>query len=83
MRMAPRIHIIGTMATSTHGRPMTAFRRTTYWGGAVELHEVLELARAGKIRAHVQHFGLDEAPTVYERLRRGEMDGRAVVCPQG
>ncbi|HWA55005.1 MAG TPA: NAD(P)-dependent alcohol dehydrogenase [Solirubrobacterales bacterium] len=54
-----------------------------YWGTAVELGEVLELARAGKIRAHVERFGLEQAPDAYARMREGSLDGRAVICPNG
>jgi propanol-preferring alcohol dehydrogenase len=52
-----------------------------YWGTAVELLEVLDLARAGKIRAHVERFGLDRVEDAYARLREGSLDGRAVICP--
>ena len=55
----------------------------TYWGSAVEQMEVLELARAGKIHAHVQRFSLDDAPRAYSEMRDGHLDGRAVVCPNG
>ena len=55
----------------------------TYWGSALELMEVLELARAGRIRAHVQRFTLDEAPEAYAAMRDGRLEGRAVVCPNG
>jgi propanol-preferring alcohol dehydrogenase len=54
-----------------------------YWGTAVELIEVLDLARAGKIHAHVERFPLEQAAEAYERLRAGSLDGRAVVCPHG
>jgi propanol-preferring alcohol dehydrogenase len=54
-----------------------------YWGSAVELGEVLELARAGKIRAHVERFGLEQADRAYERMREGTLAGRAVICPHG
>ncbi|HET7119920.1 MAG TPA: NAD(P)-dependent alcohol dehydrogenase [Solirubrobacterales bacterium] len=54
-----------------------------YWGTAVELEECLELARQGKIRAHVERFELDDAPRAYEKMRAGELDGRAVICPHG
>ncbi|HEY8502112.1 MAG TPA: NAD(P)-dependent alcohol dehydrogenase [Solirubrobacterales bacterium] len=54
-----------------------------YWGTAVELMECLELARQGKIKSHVEHFPLDEAPRAYEKMRAGELDGRAVICPHG
>lgn len=54
-----------------------------YWGTAVELIEVLDLARAGKIHAHVERFPLDQAAEAYARLRAGSLDGRAVICPHG
>jgi alcohol dehydrogenase, propanol-preferring len=54
-----------------------------YWGTAIELMEVLELARAGKIRAHVERFPLERVEEAYERLRDGSLEGRAVVCPNG
>jgi propanol-preferring alcohol dehydrogenase len=54
-----------------------------YWGSAVELMEVLDLARAGKIRAHVERFSLDRVEDAYEKMRSGTLDGRAVICPHG
>ena len=54
-----------------------------YWGSGVELTEVLELARAGKIRSHVERFPLERAEEAYERMRQGSLDGRAVICPHG
>jgi propanol-preferring alcohol dehydrogenase len=54
-----------------------------YWGTAIELMEVLDLARAGKIRSHVERFPLERVEEAYERLREGSLDGRAVVCPHG
>ncbi len=54
-----------------------------YWGSAVELMEVLDLAHAGKIRAHVERFELERADEAYQRMRDGSLDGRAVICPNG
>ena len=54
-----------------------------YWGTAVELEECLELARQGKIHAHVERFSLEDAPKAYEEMRAGRLDGRAVICPNG
>lgn len=71
----------GMLPFSYFGQPYECSIQTTYWGSAIELIEVLELARAGKIRAHVERYALDQAPEVYERLRRGEIPGRAVICP--
>ena len=53
-----------------------------FWGTRYELVEVIELARSGAIRANVETFPLEEAPTVYERLENGDIRGRAVVVPE-
>ncbi|HSS43094.1 MAG TPA: NAD(P)-dependent alcohol dehydrogenase [Solirubrobacterales bacterium] len=63
--------------------PFEAELGIPYWGTAVELMECLDLAREGKIKAHVEHFSLDEAPQAYEKMRAGELDGRAVISPAG
>jgi len=54
-----------------------------YWGSRIELAEVLELARAGHITAHVERFPLEQAPRAYERMREGSLAGRAVITPNG
>ena len=63
--------------------PFEAQLTLPYWGTAVELIEVLELAKAGKIRAHIERFRLEQAADAYEKMRAGELDGRAVICPHG
>jgi propanol-preferring alcohol dehydrogenase len=63
--------------------PFEAELGIPYWGTAVELMECLDLAREGKIKAHVEHFSLDEAPKAYEKMREGNLDGRAVISPAG
>jgi len=73
----------GTFPVSFFSQPYECAIATTYWGSANELLEVLELARAGRIRAHVERYPLDRVAEVYDKLRRGEVDGRAVVCPHG
>jgi propanol-preferring alcohol dehydrogenase len=52
-----------------------------FWGTRAELAEVIALARAGRIRAHVDRFALADVTTVYEQLRAGRLQGRAVVIP--
>jgi len=52
-----------------------------FWGTRAELAEVIALARAGQIRAHVDRFALADAKMAYERLRAGQLKGRAVVVP--
>ncbi len=54
-----------------------------YWGTSVELGEVLDLARAGKIHVHTERFGLDYVEDAYSRMREGSLEGRAVICPNG
>lgn len=63
--------------------PFEAQLTIPYWGSAVELEEVLDLAREGRIRAHVERFDLDSAGDAYQRMREGRLDGRAVICPHG
>ena len=46
-----------------------------------ELTEVLDLARRGLIKAHVQRFGLDTAGDAYDALAAGTLEGRAVIVP--
>ena len=37
----------------------------------------------GRIRAHVQHFPLDRVDEAYAAMRAGELEGRAVIVPNG
>ncbi len=71
----------GTLPVGFFTVPYELSVATTYWGSIPELIEVIALARAGKIRAHVQRFSLDDAPMAYEQMRAGELHGRAVVVP--
>jgi propanol-preferring alcohol dehydrogenase len=71
----------GTVPVNLATVPFEASVQTTYWGSLVELTEVLALARAGRLRAHVERFALDDALTAYTRLREGSVAGRAVVVP--
>ncbi|GAA1574286.1 NAD(P)-dependent alcohol dehydrogenase [Actinomadura kijaniata] len=57
--------------------------RVPYWGSRAELIEVLDLARAGAIDVRVETYGIDDAPTAYERLHAGRVNGRAVILPGG
>jgi propanol-preferring alcohol dehydrogenase len=49
------------------------------WGTLPELHEVVALARAGRLELEIERLRLDETVEGYRRLRRGEIAGRAVV----
>lgn len=63
--------------------PFEAQLTIPYWGTAVELEECLELARQGKIHAHVERFPLDRVEDAYAKMREGTLEGRAVICPAG
>ncbi|QBR93885.1 NAD(P)-dependent alcohol dehydrogenase [Nocardioides euryhalodurans] len=69
----------GSLPFSFFGVPYEASVQTTYWGNRSELVEVLDLASRGLLHAETTRFSLDDAAHAYELLRRGEVDGRAVV----
>lgn len=52
-----------------------------YWGSRTELMEVIGLALQKKIKIEIQKFKLDEAVEVYDKLRKGQIKGRAVLVP--
>ncbi|HEY7509262.1 MAG TPA: NAD(P)-dependent alcohol dehydrogenase [Vicinamibacteria bacterium] len=71
----------GRLPFGFFGLPYGAQAATSYWGTIPELIELVALAHAGRIRLEVETFPLDRAAEAYERLRRGEIRGRAVVVP--
>lgn len=52
-----------------------------FWGTRAELAEVIALARSGGISAHVEKFSLSNAQAAYDKMRAGQLNGRAVVLP--
>lgn len=52
-----------------------------YWGSRVELMDVIAMARNGRIHAETTEFPLEQAVAVYERLKAGQITGRAVLVP--
>ncbi len=71
----------GTLPMSFFAVPYEVSVQTTYWGNRIELVEVLDLAARGLLSVEMSRFTLDEAVSVYERLRSGNVTGRAVVVP--
>lgn len=71
----------GSVPFSFFSQPYEVSLQTTYWGSRPELAELLDLAHRGVVHVEHSRFGLEEAPAVYERLRRGEIQGRAVIVP--
>jgi propanol-preferring alcohol dehydrogenase len=72
---------LGTLPVTFFGLPYGAEVASSYWGTATELLELVALARQGKIRLDVETFSLERATEAYDRLRRGEIRGRAVITP--
>ena len=53
--------------------------RGSFLGSRDDLDEVFRLAQSGVGQAHVETHALDQAPRLFESMRRGELMGRAVV----
>jgi propanol-preferring alcohol dehydrogenase len=55
----------------------------TYWGTIADLHEVVDMYRAGQIVPDIERFSMDDALEAYRKLEAGELVGRGVVVPHG
>jgi propanol-preferring alcohol dehydrogenase len=73
----------GTLPVSFFSLPYETSVQTTYWGTRPELIEVLELGGRGLIESRITRFSLDEATDAYQALKAGEIEGRAVIVPNG
>lgn len=51
------------------------------WGSYNDLREVMELAKKGLIKNHVQNFNLSEVNDALDLVREGKIRGRAVLIP--
>jgi propanol-preferring alcohol dehydrogenase len=71
----------GNFTWNFYALPYEVNLTTSFWGSLPELYEVIALARQGRIKAHVQRFGLDEALHAYELMEQGQLSGRAVIVP--
>jgi propanol-preferring alcohol dehydrogenase len=55
---------------------------TTLWGNIQELREVIALAESGRLTPiAIEHAPLERINDVYDRLKRGEVQGRVVITP--
>ncbi|RSZ63886.1 NAD(P)-dependent alcohol dehydrogenase [Corynebacterium hylobatis] len=61
--------------------PYEAELVNTYWGTVEELHEVVDMYKAGQIVPQVATYSLDEALEAYQLLVDGKIAGRAVIVP--
>ncbi|GAA1686820.1 NAD(P)-dependent alcohol dehydrogenase [Glycomyces endophyticus] len=73
----------GTLPVGFGALPFEVSVKAPYWGSRDELIEVFDLARGGHIDVHVETYSLEEAPRAYERLHAGQINGRAVILPNG
>ncbi|MBK6614330.1 NAD(P)-dependent alcohol dehydrogenase [Ottowia sp.] len=82
---ASRIAVVGlgggTLHYAANQPPYGCEVSVPYWGSRTELMEVIALAEAGRIHAEVEAFPLEQAVDVYQRLREGRIQGRAVLMP--
>ena len=72
---------LGTLPINFFALPYGAEVATSYWGTVTDLMELIALARAGRLRLEVERIPLAGALAAYDRLRRGEIRGRAVIVP--
>jgi propanol-preferring alcohol dehydrogenase len=56
--------------------------RAPFWGTRGDLISVVELAGSGGLLAETETFHLSDAVDAYDKLRAGEVRGRAVVVPR-
>jgi propanol-preferring alcohol dehydrogenase len=55
--------------------------RMPTWGTLAELAEVVALASSGAIRSESEVYGLGDTLGAYDKLRQGDVLGRAVIVP--
>ncbi|SMX83645.1 alcohol dehydrogenase, propanol-preferring [Brevibacterium iodinum ATCC 49514] len=73
----------GTFEWSFFTNPYEATLTNTYWGTIEDLHEVVDMYRAGQIMPEVERYSIDDGLEAYRKLQAGELSGRAVVVPHG
>ncbi|WP_018296680.1 NAD(P)-dependent alcohol dehydrogenase [Corynebacterium lubricantis] len=83
-----RVTIVGIGDLSTYDwafmtTPYEAELVNTYWGTVEELHEVVDMYKAGQIKPQVTTYSLDDALEAYQALVDGKIAGRAVIVPHG
>lgn len=81
-----RVQIAGIGNLSTYEwafltTPYEAQLSNSYWGTIAELHEVVDMYRAGQIVPQVTRFSLDDGLEAYQQLVDGKISGRAVIVP--
>lgn len=80
-----RIQVVGiaggTVSWNFFTTPYESVITNSYWGTVADLHDVVEMYRAGLITPDVQRFSLDDALEAYHLLQDGKLSARAVIVP--
>jgi propanol-preferring alcohol dehydrogenase len=63
--------------------PYGATLSTTFGGGKFELMELIHLAESGCVKPHITRYSLDDVEMAFDKLSKGEINGRAVIVPEG
>jgi len=71
----------GSLPFSFSGVPTECVLTASAWGTRAELAAVLELARLGRVHAHVERQPLEAINEVLARLETGQVRGRVVLTP--
>jgi alcohol dehydrogenase, propanol-preferring len=71
----------GSVPFSFFGTGSETVITTSNWGSRNDLAELVALAQAGKLITTTERHSLDDINEVFERLERGQVQGRGVVIP--
>jgi propanol-preferring alcohol dehydrogenase len=69
----------GTLHYNFFAVPTEVTVSNSMWGSRSELEEVIALARQGKIQAKIERVKLEDINQTFDRLEKGQIEGRAVV----
>lgn len=73
----------GILPVSFFAMPRDASITAVYAGTLNDCHAVVDLAKAGLIKAEVERVSFDGVLGAYEKMERGYLRGRAVLTPAG
>lgn len=71
----------GSVPFSFFGTGSETVITTSNWGSRNDLAELVALAQAGKLITTTERHSLDDINEAFERLERGQVQGRGVVIP--
>jgi alcohol dehydrogenase, propanol-preferring len=73
----------GRLEFSFERMPVEASLTTTAWGSLADLHEVVRLAKRGRMHWTVERMPLSEAAAAHDLLAEGRVAHRIVLVPPG